>query len=128
VGDLVLNSSGAAAYTSLGGAAALGAPTAAAKQVADTDTGGQGWIYPFAKGTIFDSPDRGAHLVQGEILKWYEKEGGPSGKLGWPTSDEKQTGGGWKVANGGWISEFENGSITWLNDGKGNFSGTVTVK
>jgi hypothetical protein len=26
----------------------------------------------------------------------------------------------------GWISEFQNGTITWLNDGKGNFSETVT--
>jgi uncharacterized protein with LGFP repeats len=98
------------------------------KQAIDADTGGQGWIYQFANGTIFDSPDHGAYLVQGELLKLYDKEGGPGGSLGWPTADEGETGGGPKVANGGWIGEFENGSITWLNDGTGNFAETVTKK
>ena len=128
IGDVALNADGAAAFTRLGGAAVLGAPTAAAKQVTDADSGGQGWVYQFANGTIFDSPDRGAFLVQGELLKVYEKDGGPGGQLGWPTADEKETGGGPKVANGGWIGEFETGTITWLNDGKGNFSETLTKK
>ena len=128
IGDVALNADGAAAFTRLGGAAVLGAPTAAAKQVTDADSGGQGWVYQFANGTIFDSPDRGAFLVQGELLKVYEKDGGPGGQLGWPTADEKETGGGPKVANGGWIGEFEKGTITWLNDGKGNFSETLTKK
>ncbi len=32
------------------------------------------------------------------------------------------------VANGGWISDFEHGSISWLNLGNGVFKETVTPK
>lgn len=122
LGDVSLDGPTAAAYTRLGGATALGAPTGMAETVGD------GTVTPFANGTIFTSP-AGSYLVQGEILKRYmDEQGGPSGALGWPTADETTTGGGAKVANGGWIGEFQNGSITWLNDGKGNFSETVTKK
>ena len=46
-----------------------------------------------------------AFVVQGEILKAYDGDGGPAGPLGAPTSDEATT-------DGGWISVFEHGSIT----------------
>jgi uncharacterized protein with LGFP repeats len=128
VGDITLNPASAATYTRLGGAAVLGAPIATPEKVKDAVSGGEGTVYQFANGTIYDSPDRGAYMVQGEILKAYEKEGGPGGALGWPTTDEEMTGGGPKAANGGWVSTFANGSISWLNDGKGNFSETVTKK
>lgn len=122
VGDVSLDGPTAAAYTRLGGATALGAPTGMSEKVGD------GTMTPFANGTIFSSP-AGSYLVQGEILKRYlEEQGGPAGALGWPTADETETGGGSKVSGGGWISEFQNGTITWLNDGKGNFSETVTKK
>ncbi len=122
IGEVSLDGPTAAAYARLGGATALGAPTGKAEKVGD------GTVTPFANGTIFTSP-AGSYLVQGEILKRYmDEQGGPSGALGWPTADETETGGGSKVANGGWISEFQNGTITWLNDGKGSFSETVTKK
>ena len=122
VGEVSLDGPTAAAYTRLGGATALGAPTGMAEKVGD------GTMTPFANGTIFSS-SAGSYLVQGEILKRYlDEQGGPTGALGWPTADETTTGGGDKVANGGWISEFQNGTITWLNDGKGNFTETVTKK
>ncbi len=122
IGEVSLDGPTAAAYARLGGATALGAPTGKAEKVGD------GTVTPFANGTIFTSP-AGSYLVQGEILKRYmDEQGGPSGALGWPTADEAETGGGSKVANGGWISEFQNGTITWLNDGKGSFSETVTKK
>ena len=122
MGDVSLDGPTSAAYTRLGGAAALGAPTGMAEKVGD------GTMTPFTNGTIFTSP-AGSYLVQGEILKDYlNQQGGPSGALGFPTSDESATGGGWKMAKGGWISEFQNGAIAWLNDGKGNFSATVTKK
>ena len=123
VGEVALDGGTAGAWTRLGGAAALGSPTGMSEKVGD------GTMTPFGdKGTIFTSP-AGSYLVQGEILKRYlDEQGGPSGALGWPTADETTTGGGSKVANGGWISEFQNGTITWLNDGKGNFSETVTKK
>ena len=127
----------AEAYQKMGGEAVLGAPTAMAQTVGD------GSMLAFTNGTIFTSPSTGAHLVQGEILKVYTAEGGPAGKLGfptsdeaqtgggalgWPTADETETGGGYKVTGGGWISEFQNGTITWLNNGGGAFTETVTQK
>jgi uncharacterized protein with LGFP repeats len=122
IGEVSLDAATAGAYARLGGASALGAPTG------KTETVGGGSMTPFANGTIFSSP-AGSYLVQGEILKNYTgQQGGPAGALGFPTADETQTGGGPKVANGGWISEFQHGTITWLNDGKGNFSETVTKK
>ena len=121
VGEVALDGPTAAAYTRLG-ASVLGAPTGMSETVGD------GSMTPFANGTLFTSP-AGSYMVQGEILKRYlDEQGGPTGALGWPTADETETGGGSKVANGGWISEFQNGTITWLNDGKGSFSETVTTK
>lgn len=42
--------------------------------------------------------------------------------------DGAETAGGPDVTNGGWISEFEHGSISWLNQGDGTFKETVTKK
>lgn len=128
VGEVSLDGPAAAVYQKAGGAAALGAPTAAPEKVKDADTGGEGTVYAFAGGTIYESPDHGPKLVQGEILRVYAANGGPAGALGWPIADETETGGGPKVANGGWIGEFENGTISWLNDGNGAFTETVTKK
>ena len=112
----------AEAYGRLGGEAVLGSPTAQAQKV------GEGTVQPFTNGTIFSSPATGAHVVQGEILTAYQAQGGPEGRLGWPTADETETGGGPALANGGWVCEFQHGTITWLNDGNGNFNGTTTTK
>lgn len=122
VGDVSMDGPTAATYARLGGATALGAPTAMPEKIGD------GVVQAFANGTIFTSP-AGSYMVQGEILKDYMgAQGGPAGALGWPTADETTTGGGYKVSGGGWISEFQNGTITWLNDGKGTFSANVTKK
>lgn len=122
VGEVSLDGPTAAAYERLGGAKALGAPTGMPEKIGD------GVVQAFTEGTIFTS-SAGSYEVQGEILKRYMGEqGGPAGKLGWPTADETTTGGGDTVAGGGWISEFQHGEITWLNDGKGNFKETVTMK
>ncbi|WP_396894590.1 LGFP repeat-containing protein [Mycolicibacterium sp.] len=122
VGEVSLDGPTAAAYTRLGGATALGAPTGMTEKVGD------GSMTAFENGTIFTSP-AGSYMVQGEILNRYlNEQGGPAGALGWPTADETETGGGSKVSGGGWISEFQNGTIAWLNDGKGSFSETVTTK
>jgi uncharacterized protein with LGFP repeats len=122
LGEVSMDGPTEAAYARLGGASALGAPTAMPQKIGD------GVVQAFEKGTIFTSP-AGSHQVQGEILKRYlDEQGGPAGALGWPTADETTTGGGEKVAGGGWISEFQHGEITWLNDGKGNFKETVAKK
>jgi uncharacterized protein with LGFP repeats len=122
LGDVSLDGPTAGAYEKAGGAAALGAPTALAEVVGD------GSVLAFTNGTIFSSPSTGAHLVQGEILNVYTAQGGPAGPLGFPTSDEAQTGGGYKATGGGWISEFQNGTISWTNSGGGKFTETVTQK
>ncbi|MFZ4373969.1 MAG: LGFP repeat-containing protein [Mycobacterium sp.] len=122
VGDVSMDGPTAAAYEKSGGASALGAPTAMAATVGD------GTMLAFTNGTIFSSPSTGAHLVQGEILKAYTAQGGAGGKLGFPTSDEAATGGGYKVTGGGWVSEFQNGTITWTNNGSGAFTETITQK
>jgi uncharacterized protein with LGFP repeats len=122
VGEVALNGATAAKYQQLGGEGALGLPTGQAEKV------GNGTAQAFANGTIYSSPSTGAHLVQGEILKVYAAHGGPAGTLGFPTSDESQTAGGPDVQNGGWISEFEHGSISWLNQGNGVFKETVAQK
>ena len=122
VGSVTLDAATAAKYQALGGETALGLPTGQPEKV------GNGTAQAFAKGTIYSSPTTDAHVVQGEILKVYTAQGGPTGALGFPTSDESQTAGGPNVANGGWISDFEHGSISWLNQGNGVFKETVVQK
>jgi uncharacterized protein with LGFP repeats len=122
VGEVSLDGPTAEAYAKAGGETALGMPTGPAQTIGD------GTAVPFTGGTIYSSPSTGAHLVQGEILRVYTAQGGPAGALGFPTSDEAETGGGYKVSGGGWISEFQNGTISWTNSGGGTFTETVTQK
>lgn len=119
LGEVSLDGPTAEAYTKFGGEQALGVPSAQPEKVGD------GTVAAFTNGTIFSSPD-GAHVVQGEILRVYNEQGGPAGELGWPTSDETRTGGGPSVVEGGWITEFQNGMITWTNQGGGSFIETIT--
>lgn len=121
LGEVSMDGPMAEAYSRFGGETALGAPTAMPEKVGD------GTVQAFTNGTIYSSPESGAHLVQGEILRVYTADGGPAGALGWPTADETQIGGGPEAANGGWITEFQNGTISWLNDGDGNFTETIAT-
>ena len=119
LGEVSLDGPTAEAYTKFGGETALGVPTAQPEKVGD------GTVAAFTNGTIFSSP-AGAHVVQGEILRVYNEQGGPAGVLGWPTADETRTGGGPSVVEGGWIAEFQNGMIPWTNQGSGSFIETIT--
>lgn len=93
----------AAKYEELGGASShLGAPKGEAQKVGD------GQRQDFEGGTIFVDPEGNAALVQGKILERYEEQGGPESAVGWPTADEMPT-------DGGWVSEFQNGKITFIN-------------
>lgn len=128
IGAVTLDGPAAAVYEKAGGAATLGTPTAAPQTVTGTAGGGEGTVYTFTAGSIFESPKHGPKLLRGEILRIYNANGGPGGALGWPVADETETAGGPGVTNGGWIGEFENGTISWLNDGNGSFGETVAVK
>ena len=72
-----------------------------------TDVAG-GAVVDFDGGAIVLNPDGRAFVVQGEILTAYREAGGPGGELGFPTSDEATT-------DGGWISTFDGGAITYIN-------------
>ncbi|WP_333617871.1 LGFP repeat-containing protein [Dietzia sp.] len=90
-------------YEELGGESShLGAPKGEPQKV------GEGQRQDFDGGSIFVDPEGKAFLVQGKILERYEEQGGPESQLGWPTADEA-------TQEGGWISTFQNGNITFVN-------------
>ncbi|MDX2355802.1 hypothetical protein [Dietzia sp. PP-33] len=90
-------------WNELGGeAGALGRATGPATEVEG------GSITQFERGSIVLSPEGRAFVVQGAILEAYLEAGGPAGELGFPTADEATT-------DGGWISTFEGGVITFID-------------
>jgi hypothetical protein len=96
-----------AKYLSLGGPTGwLGYPT-----TDETDTpDGAGRFNQFERGTIFWSSGSGACEVHGQILASYLSLGGPSGPLGYPTTDESGTSDG-----AGRFNQFEHGSIYYAS-------------
>jgi hypothetical protein len=60
----------------------------------------------FEKGSIYFTPETGAHEVLGRIRDEYKARGWEAGPLGYPTSGEVAVPGGKK-------NDFEHGSITW---------------
>ncbi|MGW9826239.1 LGFP repeat-containing protein/glycosyl hydrolase family 16 [Brevibacterium pityocampae] len=64
----------------------------------------------FEHGTVYWSPDTGAHAVTGAIARTYEDLDGPEGSLGLPTSDERA------LRDGGASQSFEGGQIHWSRD------------
>ncbi|HEY5924293.1 MAG TPA: C39 family peptidase [Kofleriaceae bacterium] len=72
----------------------------------------------FQRGSIYWTPQTGAHEVRGAIRDKYAETGWESGPLGYPISDE------YAVTNGR-RSDFQHGSITW--DATTNTS-TVTAQ
>ena len=63
---------------------------------------------PAASAATFSSPATGTHHVIGSILDRYLALGGPSGRLGYPTTDERAT-----PVPGGRFNHFQGGSIYW---------------
>ncbi|WP_405485682.1 LGFP repeat-containing protein [Nocardia sp. NBC_00511] len=91
-------------YTQMGGATGtLGLPTGPATEAPDG-----GSVQEFDGGAIYSSSTHGTHVVWGEIRKAWDTDGGATGKLGYPTSDEYDIAGGKQ-------SDFSGGSITWVN-------------
>ncbi len=92
-------------YNEMGGpAGTLGAPTGNSM---NGPNGGS--CQEFVGGAICWSEQTDAHVVWGEIRKAWDGNGGINGKLGYPTSDEKD------IANGK-QSDFTGGTITWVNN------------
>ena len=65
---------------------------------------GDGRSMPFANGTVYWSPETGAFIVRGEILRTYQELRGPGGDLGYPVDDETN-------GDGETRSDFQHGSI-----------------
>ncbi|NUU20598.1 MAG: hypothetical protein HOV68_03640 [Streptomycetaceae bacterium] len=73
------------------------------------DTGRPGGRYnDFQNGTVVWSPGTGSHLVTGEIYKKYAQYNWDWGVLGFPTTDEGDTG-----RPGGRYNNFQNGTVIW---------------
>ncbi|MGV9414488.1 LGFP repeat-containing protein [Nocardia sp. NPDC003693] len=111
-GEIAVAGAFLAKYTELGGATGpLGEPRGPEREAP-----GGGKMQEFEGGAIYSSPETGTHVVWGEIRKAWDGQGGPGGELGYPTSDET-------TVPGGKQSEFEDGSISWVD---GNI--TITEK
>jgi hypothetical protein len=61
--------------------------------------------------SIYWGPNTEPHIVMGEIREFWLKQGGPKGKLGYPTSDEAPAPDGL-----GRMSHFEHGDVIWHYD------------
>ncbi len=70
---------------------------------------------------LVTSEEHGTHKVVGEIGRVWRDGGALQNEIGLPTDEEQETDEG-----NGWIQQFANGTISWLNDGSGTFSETVT--
>ncbi|WP_258562283.1 LGFP repeat-containing protein [Nocardia africana] len=101
-------------YTGMGGVQSpLGEPTGASVQ---GPNGGS--CQEFTGGAICWSEQTDAHVVWGDIRTAWEDNGGVNGKLGYPTSDEKDNPTGKE-------SDFTGGTITWNSADRQT---TVTTK
>lgn len=65
----------------------------------------------FEDATIFSSPATGAHALDGAVLAFYQARRGPSGRLGFPTTDVRT------LPNGNARAAFERGVVTCRPDG-----------
>lgn len=110
----IMNGDIFAYWNSRGGmSGTLGLPTGDVQTVAD------GSSQTFKGGTVYTSPKTGTHSVHDDNLREYTKQGGPAGKLGFPTSDETKT------VRGGVRQTFEHGVMYW-HSGSGLGSHTLS--
>ena len=89
-------------YKEMGGVESpLGFPTDGEKKVEG------GFFQEFEKGSIYWSPESGAHyILKGAIMDEWGKKGWEHGEFGWPTSDYSE------IAAGGLKQEFQHGTIS----------------
>ena len=92
-------------YNKLGGPAGfLGAPTMVERVVPD----GVGRFRNFQRGTIYWSPNTGAHEMHGAIRELWVSMGWERSFLGYPVTDELPT-----PNNVGRFTDFQGGQIAW---------------
>ncbi|MEZ5183738.1 MAG: hypothetical protein R2702_17955 [Acidimicrobiales bacterium] len=72
---------------------------------------GRGTYATFERGRIYDPSTTSAFEVHGAVLTTYLDEGGPTGALGYPTSELDPRG-----TPGGRFQRFENGTIQYVSD------------
>ncbi|MFC3850630.1 alpha/beta hydrolase-fold protein [Corynebacterium hansenii] len=69
-----------------------------------TTPDGVGRFVHFEHGSIYWTPELGAHLVMGDFMNMWGNEGWEKGRLGYPTSDRRDV-------PGGVVQDFEGGQI-----------------
>jgi hypothetical protein len=108
-------------YIDMGGpAGVLGYPTSD-EQIIENRGREIGRFNRFENGSgIYYSPTTGAWDVYGAIWQEWQKTGGPTGRLGFPTSGETDT-----PTSGGRYNEFQHGVIVW--HGGGPYDGAHAV-
>ena len=87
----------------------LGQPVDAGAGSGEMDLGdGRGRARDYENGSVYFTPQTGAHEVHGDIRLRWARRGGHRGFLGYPTTDETGTPDG-----RGRFNHFEHGSIYW---------------
>ena len=71
--------------------------------------------------SIYWTPQTGAHEIHGAIRDEWARRGFERGPIGYPTSDEFDTG------HGGRRSNFEHGYIDWTPQGGAHYHGPVLI-
>ena len=103
----------AAAYEEMGGETGeLGA-------LQNVESGDAGTLATFDNGWLTESADGTVTPLVGEIGNTWVADGGLENELGLPTAPETGD------AATGWQQTFENGTLSWVNDGAGNWSADI---
>ncbi|OFK69230.1 LGFP repeat-containing protein [Corynebacterium sp. HMSC074A09] len=86
------------------------------ESIESTDAGS---VATFAKDKLLAfSEDDGSQPIIGKIAETWTEEGGLDSKVGLPTAPEKAEG-------NGWVQEFTNGTISWMQGESGEYEATI---
>lgn len=94
--------------------AGFGAPT-------EVEEGSEGkTLVSYAEGFVVNSEEGGAQPLVGMIAETWIGEGGLDAGVGVPTAPEEAN-----AEGNGWVQEFSNGVVSWVNDGSGEFQADI---
>lgn len=83
------------------------------------ETTDNGSVATFAKDKLLAfSEDEGSQPIIGKIAETWTEEGGLDSKVGLPTAPEKAEG-------NGWVQDFTNGTISWMQGESGEYEATI---